>query len=261
MNQPARDHALSHEAQVAALFGPQAGAYVASAVHAAGADLDGLKALLQQERPARLLDLGCGGGHVSFTAAPFVEEVVAYDLSADMLAAVASEAARRGHGNIVTRQGVAEALPFADGTFDAVASRYSAHHWRDLPAALGEARRMLKRGGLAVFMDVVAPDWPVADTFLQALELLRDPSHGRDYSRAEWETELAAAGFAVEAATPRRLRLEFAAWVTRIRTPELHVAAIRALQAGANADVARHFEIEPDGTFTLDTLALVARAA
>lgn len=261
MSQTARDHALSHEAQVAALFGPQAGAYVSSAVHAAGADLDSLKALLAEERPARLLDLGCGGGHVSFTAAPFAQEVVAYDLSSEMLAAVAREAALRRHDNIATRQGVAEALPFVDGAFDAVVSRYSAHHWRDLPAGLGEARRVLKRGGRAVFMDVVAPDWPVADTFLQAVELLRDPSHGRDYSRAEWEARLAAAGFAVEAATPRRLRLEFASWVARIRTPELHVAAIRALQAGASADVARHFEIEPDGTFTLDTLTLVARAA
>lgn len=246
---------------VARQFGPQAAAYVASAVHARGPDLEALAALLAQERPARLLDLGCGGGHVSFTAAPFAGEVVAYDLSDDMLAAVGAEAARRGLSNVETTRGVAEVLPFPDGAFDAVASRYSAHHWRDLKAGLDEARRVLKSGGRAVFMDVVAPAWPVADTFLQAIELLRDPSHGRDFSRAEWEAHLAAAGFEVEAATPQRLRLEFASWVARIRTSELHVAAIRSLQQGASADVARHFELEPDGTFTLDTLTLVARAA
>jgi len=250
----------SHEGRVSAQFGPQAAAYVTSAVHARGPDLEILAGVLARERPGRLLDLGCGGGHVSFTAAPLVGEVVAYDLSAAMLAAVASEAGRRGFSNIKTAEGVAESLPFAGSSFDAVASRYSAHHWRDLGAGLAEARRVVKPGGLAVFMDVVAPAWPVADSFLQAIELLRDPSHGRDFSRAEWEASAARAGFALERVEPQRLRLDFSSWVQRIRTPDLHVEAIRSLQKGASADIARHFEIEPDGTFTLDTLTLVARA-
>lgn len=251
---------LSHESHVAQMFGPQAAAYVASAVHARGADLDALGAFLAEVRPPRLLDLGCGGGHVSFCAAPLAGEVVAYDLSADMLAAVEAEAERRVLGNIRTRQGVAERLPFADASFEVVASRFSAHHWRDVPAALREVRRVLKDGGLAVMMDVVAPDWPVADSFLQAVELLRDPSHGRDYSEAEWVAFAEAAGLRPMRLARRRLRLEFSSWVARIRTPELHVAAIRSLFAGAAADVAAHFEIEADGSFTLDTMTLELEA-
>ncbi|UDQ89739.1 class I SAM-dependent methyltransferase [Xanthobacter autotrophicus] len=246
----------SHEAHVVEMFGPQAAAYVASAVHARGADLDALKALVEEARPARLLDLGCGGGHVSFTAAPFAGEVVAYDLSEDMLGAVAAEAKARGLANIATRQGVAERLPFADGSFDMVASRYSAHHWRDVPQALAEVRRVVKSGGQFVMMDVIAPEWPVADTFLQTVELLRDPSHGRDYSASEWTRLAEEAGFRVVRTAHRRLRLEFASWVARIRTPELHVAAIRSLMAGASADVAAHFEFEADGSFSIDTLTL-----
>ncbi len=259
-NAPDSANGESFQRLVAQQFGPQAKAYVVSAVHAQGDDLKDLTALAANARPARVLDLGCGGGHVSFTVAPFSGAVVAYDLSQEMLAAVADESTRRELTNISTRQGKAEALPFEDETFDWVVSRYSAHHWQDLAAGLREARRVLKPGGTAVFMDVVAPGWAAADTFLQAVELLRDPSHGRDYSHSEWLAHAHAAGLVVEQETPRRLRLEFASWVARIRTPELHISAIRALEQAASMEVARHFEIEPDGTFTLDTLTLLLRA-
>ena len=62
------------------------------------------------------LDLGCGGGHVSYRLAPHVGQLTAYDLSQAMLDAVGREAAGRGLGNIALRRGAAEALPFADAT-------------------------------------------------------------------------------------------------------------------------------------------------
>jgi len=177
---------LSHDEAVSAQFSPRAGAYVTSPVHAAGEDLDLLEQVLEIRRPARVLDLGTGGGHVAFRAAPFATQVVAYDLSDAMLEQVAAEATRRGHANIATRQGFAESLPFEDASFDAVLTRFSAHHWHDVPRALAEARRVLGPGGIAVFIDVVAPESPLADTWLQSLELMRDPSHVRDYRRSEW---------------------------------------------------------------------------
>ncbi|MDR3463827.1 MAG: class I SAM-dependent methyltransferase, partial [Beijerinckiaceae bacterium] len=162
----------THETLVAAQFGPRAMAYVASKDHAQGADLERLATLAAARPGARVLDLGCGGGHVSFTVAPFAREVVAYDLSEEMLAAVAATAAARGLTNIVTQQGMAEDLPFPAAHFDIVATRYSAHHWRDLAAGLAGIRHVLKPGGLAVIMDVISPGDPQPDTFLQAIELL-----------------------------------------------------------------------------------------
>lgn len=245
------------QALVESQFGPQAAAYVTSPVHAAGADLDALAEAVAGRGLAKALDLGCGGGHVSFTLAPHVAQVTAYDLSQAMLAAVRTEAARRGLSTISTMEGCAEALPFAAETFDLVASRYSAHHWSDVPAGLGEARRVVKAQGKVVVMDVIAPAHPLQDTFLQAVELLRDPSHVRDYALAQWRTMAQAAGFAVERVETRRLRLEFQSWVTRIRTDPLHVEAIRSLQALAADTVRAHFAIEPDGTFTVDTATLI----
>lgn len=247
-----------HDALVAAQFGSRAAAYVTSAVHAQGEDLREVSALVAGHSGARVLDLGCGGGHVAFAVAPHVAEVVAYDLSAEMLDAVAGEAATRGLRNIATQRGPAEALPFADASFDVVLTRFSAHHWSDVRAGIAEARRVLKPGGQAMFVDAVAPEEAALDTFLQSIELLRDPSHIRDYTVSQWHGFLAAAGFAVTQTTPRRLRLEFASWIARMQTPPVRADAVRSLQESASAAVSSHFALEPDGSFTIDTAAITA---
>jgi len=248
----------THETLVGSQFGNAAAAYVASPVHARGPDLDQLVEIVTGHSEARAVDLGCGGGHVSFHVAPHVKEIVAYDLSPDMLRAVAATAAERGLGNIATERGVAESLPFPDHFFDFVISRFSAHHWHDLAAALREAKRVMKPGGRAIFMDVAAPPSPLLDTHLQAIELLRDPSHVRNYSVEEWRRHARAAGFTPGGVTLRRLPIEFGSWIARIRTPETHVAAIRSLQMSAPDEVAAHFEIARDGSFMLDTMTLLA---
>jgi len=248
----------THDAAVERQFSPRASAYLTSAVHAQGEDLLQMAAIAREHPGARLLDLGTGGGHVSFHVAPHVAEVVAYDLSQSMLDVVAGEAARRGLANLRTCRGKAEALPFGDGEFDLVMSRYSTHHWEDPGQALREAYRVLKPGGIAVFADVVSPGEALLDTWLQTIEVLRDTSHVRDYSAAEWLRMAAEAGLVTQGMTARRLPLEFTSWVERMRTPPELVTALRAMTDIAPAPVRRHFAIQPDGSFTSDTLTLVA---
>jgi len=177
----------AHERVVEAQFGPRAKAYVESAVHSQGADLEAIGALAQNAELA--LDLGAGGGHVSYALARHARRVIASDLSSEMLAAVARTAREKGLGNIETVEAPAEHLPFEDETFDFVASRFSAHHWRDLDAGLREARRTLKRGGRAAFVDVYAPGQALFDTHLQAVELLRDAGH--------WQRKIADIAFEI----------------------------------------------------------------
>lgn len=246
----------THNAVVTGQFGPQASAYLTSANHAQGADLEQLVAIVRAHPGAQVLDLGCGAGHVSFLTAPHAARVVAYDLSADMLGVVAGEAAKRGLTNVDTQLGAAESLPFGNASFDLVFSRYSAHHWADVGAALREMRRVLKPGGRVVICDVASTGQPLFDTYLQAVEVLRDTSHVRDYAASEWMTMAASAGFSVASLTPRTLELDFKTWTTRMRTPVPMQVAIRALQAAMADDVRRHFKIQDDGSFTLDTLTL-----
>jgi SAM-dependent methyltransferase len=248
---------MSQQEYAAAQYAPRAADYVTSAVHASGPDLLQIAALLDGKIDAVALDLGCGGGHVSFTAAPHVARVVAVDVTAEMLAQVAEQAAARGLQNIETRQAAAEELPFADASFDVVLCRFTAHHWHNLEAGLREARRVLKPGGLAVFIDTVAPAGRVLDTHLQAMELLRDTSHVRNYSVAEWVAALAQAGFSLRDFTLRTLRMEFAVWVARTKTPPAMQAAIRHLQLGAPEGVKTHFAIGEDGSFDIGSAAFV----
>jgi SAM-dependent methyltransferase len=242
-------------------YGARARDYVASAVHSSGADLDQIEAELRGRSTARVLDLGCGGGHVSYRAAPHVAAVVACDVTASMLEAVAATAAERGLANISVQQAAAEALPFPDAAFDVVLCRFTTHHWQDMEAGLRQARRVLKPRGSGVFIDSVAPADRVLDSHLQAVELLRDASHVRNYSAAEWVAALARAGFALDGITMRTLRMEFPVWAARTRTSPSHQAAIRSLQDGAPAIVRERFAIGADGSFDLETATFVVRAA
>ena len=173
-----------HDNLVQRQFGATAADYVTSAVHASGTDLRRIAQIAADCAPRRALDLGCGGGHVSYAVAPHSRELIACDLSSEMLAAVQAEASRRAITNLTTVRAAAEALPFADAEFDFLACRFSTHHWGHAQAGLNEARRVLRPGATAVFVDVIAPALAAADTHLQAVEVLRDPSHGRDYSIA-----------------------------------------------------------------------------
>jgi ubiquinone/menaquinone biosynthesis C-methylase UbiE len=250
-----------HDRNVTNQFGPRANAYVESAVHSQGEDLMRLADITEGIAPVHALDLGCGGGHVAYAMAPHAKKVTASDLSAEMLAAVVATATSKGFGNIETVQTSAEKLPFADATFDMLGCRYSAHHWQDVDAGFREARRVLKRGATAVFIDVYAPAKPLLDTHLQAIELLRDTSHVRDYAISEWTDKLARAGFAVSALRTWRVRMDFPVWIARMATPQVLADAIRALQNTAPAEIREHFAIEPDGSFMLDMVMLETVAA
>ena len=161
-------------------------------MHAQSPDLDALVTLMKDWPEVRVLDLGCGGGHVTFNVAPLVREVVAYDLALEMLALVARAAKERGLDNVTTQQGAVESLPFEDASFNVVLSRFSAHHWR-VDTGLREAARVVKPGGMVAMVDTVSSGIPLIDTYFQAIELLRDCSHVRNYSRAEWEAAIARA--------------------------------------------------------------------
>lgn len=239
-------------------FGNSAEAYARSAVHAGGEDLVRLVQEASLSGTERVLDAGCGAGHTAAAVAPHAHAVVAMDLTDAMLEVTARLAAQRGLANVTLRRGDVEALPAEDGEFDRVVSRYSAHHWPHPARALAEIHRVLRPGGRFVLADIVSWDDPTLDTWLQTIELVRDVSHVRDHSIAQWHAMLREAGFVVRTALEFRVRLDFADWVARIGTPHPQVSALQSLFAHAPAEVRETMEIGTDYGFTIRGAVLTA---
>ncbi|HWX02822.1 class I SAM-dependent methyltransferase [Collimonas sp.] len=246
----------NHDKVVSEQFGSTAAAYLTSTVHAQGADLQQLADYARQFKQGKALDVGCGAGHAAFAMAPHIGTVIAYDLAAEMLEVVQGAAAERGLHNLHVQQGSADRLPFADASFDLVCTRYSAHHWKDLPRALAEMARVLKPGGKCIVIDTASPEDILSDTYLQSVELLRDTSHVRNRSVSAWRQLLGDAGLRPATEQSWKLPLQFDTWVARMRTPPERVAAIRSLWDSAPSEVSAYFDLQTDYSFFIDVVLL-----
>jgi SAM-dependent methyltransferase len=251
MTNPVHREAGDVKAAIQHQFGRVAANYSTSPIHAVGPDLGRLVELAGLRGTERVLDAGCGTGHTAMALAPQAAQVVAVDLTEPMLAQGRRLAQERGIANVQFRLGDVEQLPFDDRTFDLVASRYSAHHWPHLPRALQEIARVLRPGGRLLLGDTVGFDEPALDTFLNAVELLRDTSHVRDYTPIEWQGALSNAGFAAEIVHRWHVQLAFVSWVERMATPTPFVAAIQDLLTSAAQETVQALRIQESGDFSL----------
>jgi hypothetical protein len=120
-------------------------------------------------------------------------------------------------------------------------------------------RRVLKRDVKVLFIDVAGNESPILDTHLQAIELLRDGSHVRDYSGMEWTQLFSEAGFRAEIICRWRIPIEFQSWIRRMNTPEHRAQAIRIVWSDAPEEVRTYFAVREDYSFELDALMIQAR--
>jgi SAM-dependent methyltransferase len=201
--------------------------YVESDAHRAGDDLE---LLVEWARGATTaLDVATGGGHVARRLRDEGIQVVTADPAPGM------------KPDVVCR---AEDLPFADGSFDVVACRTAAHHFSDVPAALAEMARVSRDRVLLV--DTVN----MGDDAEQA-EALRDPSHVRNYTEAEWRAFVEGAGLVLDQVEHTANSMDYAAWLVRTGCEGEEAERVRELWG----DRVR------DGRLTLDKIALRTRVA
>ena len=256
-------------------FGANAANYSTSAVHAKGASLQQLVDLVQPKSSWTALDIATGAGHTALVFAPYVATLIASDLTPEMLAEVSKLAAERGLKNVSTQQADAENLPFADTTFDLVTCRIAPHHFPEIPAFVGEVARVLKPGGTFALVDNVTPDVESRPGFTKAelrdagivynaFEKIRDPSHGRALSTAEWREIVNDCGLIIGHVEHCPKAMDFDTWCTTMAVDEATVPRLAAMLDAASPALMAFLKPTTDGGkrgFVLTELILIARKA
>jgi len=260
---PEQDSATYERVQAA--FGPNAAKYTTSPGHA---DAEALARLVQRLAPRatdHVLDIGTGAGHTALAFAPAVARVAAFDLTRAMLEEVRRNAAQRGLANVTVHQGAAEDLPFASASFDLVTCRLTTHHFPALARAVVEMARVLRPSGRLLIADTTVPEVDELDRAINDIELLRDPSHVRNWRPSEWKRMVTDAGLRVVDCElgyyDEGAGMDFDAWTSRIGTPPDAVRELRRRFLGASPDLVAALRITPDGTrlrFALPRITLIA---
>lgn len=260
-------------ALVRSQFGVAASDYATSEVHAKGESLARIVELAAPQQSWRILDVATGAGHMAAAFAPHVANVVASDITDEMLVQAAKLAAERQLSNVATAKAEAGALPFENASFDLVCCRLAAHHFPDLERFVGEVHRVLKTRGRFALVDNVAPDQQqlpgatpteIADAAVayNALEKLRDPSHGLAPPPQRWIDLLENAGFKIVAREQFGKELDFNSWVTRMRCAPETVAKLDRILTDGSQHLRKFLQPRRDETgglhFTLQELLLVA---
>ena len=111
-------------------------------------------------RGEEILDMAGGTGDLAFRMARRGAHVTVADINADMVEVGKERAERRGLTGLSWKVENAEQLSFADASFDAYTIVFGIRNVTDIPAALREAQRVLKRGGRFYCMEFSSSDWP-----------------------------------------------------------------------------------------------------
>ena len=217
-------------------FGLNAERYVSSHDHSKGESLDRMLELVDPKPGWRVLDIATGGGHTALAFAPRVREVVATDITQEMLDAAERFIRGKGVTNVTFADADACDLPFDDAEFDLVTCRVAPHHFPDCAVFVREMHRVLKPNGVAAMIDNVVPEDPATGDYINDLEQYRDPSHVRAYTAPEWLRFFEQAGFKIEAAESFRKARDFEAW-----------AGLQTVTGPAKAELKRRLEAAPLG--------------
>jgi len=107
-----------------------------------------------------ILDMAGGTGDIAFRMAARGAAITVADINPEMLAVGMDRAAKRGITDLVWSEQNAEALKLPDRSFDAYTIAFGIRNVTDIPAALREAHRVLRRGGRFFCLEFSTVEWP-----------------------------------------------------------------------------------------------------
>ena len=194
-----------------------------------------------------VLDVACGGGIVVCAFAPHVAHATGIDMTPAMLERARRLAAEKNIANVTWREADVARLPYPDGAFTIVVTRFAMHHFPEPQAVFGEMLRVCAPGGRIVVVDTCASPDPLKAAAFNRLEKLRDPSHARSLSLAELKDLFAAAGLPVPRASFYELRDSVANLLARSFPNPGDEDKIVAMFTAAIADDGLGIPVQRDG--------------
>lgn len=209
-------------------FGALAQNYVSSHVHSGGHSLDRLIELVQPAPGKLALDVATGGGHVALALAKRGAKTIASDVTVSMLRAARENLSGQGIQAAYMRID-GHHLPFAAGSLDIVTARHAPHHFKDVAGYVRECARVARVGGIVGVVDQIAPEGREAAEYVNSFERLRDPSHGWQFSLAQWVGFFEDAGLRVINSEISSLRFDLAWWTKMQRNDADTVLRLRVM--------------------------------
>jgi len=147
-----------------------------------------LVSALSPEAGQRILDVATGTGMVAGELLARADcAVVGVDQSAEMLAAARARFAASGHARVDLVEAQAEALPFADASFDALSFTYLLRYVDDPEALMRELARVLRPGGRIAALEFGVPPSPIARAAWRVYTGVCLPALGGLFSRDWYE--------------------------------------------------------------------------
>ena len=193
-----------------------------------------------------VLDVACGPGLVVAAFARVVRHATGIDVTPAMLARARELTA--GLANVTLDHGDVLPLPYPDGAFSIVVSRFAFHHFGDPAAVLAEMRRVCRPGGSVVVCDLTASDDPRKAAEFHRIEMLRDPSHVRALTLPELTALFERTGLPAPTPTFYRLPFELEGLISRSFPRPEDVATIRASYTASADDDALGLDTKRVGT-------------
>jgi SAM-dependent methyltransferase len=183
-----------------------------------------------------VLDVACGPGLVVAAFAKACRRATGIDLTPAMIDKAREHARALTLSNVDWHIGNVLPLPFPDRSFSVVVSRFAFHHFPDPLAVLREMVRVCTRPGRVVVADMAASDDPKRAAALNRMERLRDPSHTRALTLAEWRGLFADAGLPVPRETYYDVRADLEGLLATSFPAPADIPVIRRMFADSLAD-------------------------
>jgi SAM-dependent methyltransferase len=211
---------MDHLQRIKQEFARQAAGFATSAALAERAPIQRIIDATGADATMRALDLACGPGIVTAELAAAAGEVVALDLTPEMLAKARERCSKANLRNVTFQEGSATKLPFPESHFDIVVTRAAIHHFQEPGRILDEARRVMKKGAILVVADVVSSELAEKSALQNAIEILRDPSHVRMYPASELKSLVQGSGLTIEKLDTWDQPRAFEEWAGIVADPE-----------------------------------------